>query len=90
MPYRVFDEVEVRCPRLGGEVTFGYCRQLSEGGLPCNRALICFELKFPVAEYFKRVLKEETFRRIFLDPEESRYDKILRTFAEATERVEKG
>ena len=79
MPYRVFDEIEVRCPRLGGEVTFGYCRTVSDG-LPCNRALICFERKFPVADYFRRVLRETTFRQCFEEPPpEDRYQSLLRT-----------
>jgi len=78
MPHRAFDQIEVRCPRLGGEVSFGYCRLVSDG-LPCDRALICFERKFPVAEYFRRALKEATFRRCFEEaPAEGRYQRLLR------------
>ena len=78
MPYRAFDQIEVRCPRLGGEVSFGYCRLVADG-LPCERALICFERKFPVAEYFRRVLKEATFRQCFEEgPTEDRYQRLLR------------
>jgi hypothetical protein len=68
MPHRAFDHLSVRCPRLGGEVTFGYCRELTDG-LPCPRALVCFEHSFPVMEYFRRVLREETFHRIFVSPD---------------------
>lgn len=86
MPYRTFDKAEIRCPRLGGEVTFGYCRQMNDG-LPCNRALICFEMKLPVEQYFRAVLKEETFYRIFLEPDMGRYEKFLKTVSDAKERV---
>lgn len=86
MPYRAFDQIEVRCPRLGGEVSFGYCRLVADG-LPCERALICFERKFPVAEYFRRVLKEATFRRCFEEtPAENRYQKLLRTVSQAKKK----
>ncbi len=89
MSYDVFDHVEVRCPQLGGEVRFGYCRTLQEG-LPCPRALVCFELKFPVEEYFRRVLRAKTFDNIFLVAPPTRMEKFLKTIAEAKERVGKG
>ena len=86
MPHRTFDRTEVRCPQLGHEVTFGYCRSLSEG-LPCAKALTCYERRFPVEAYFRRVLKAETFHRIFVEPGEPRYDQIMRTIKEAADRV---
>jgi hypothetical protein len=87
MSYDVFDKVQVRCPQLGGEVTFGYCRSLNEG-LPCPRSLVCFELKFPVEVYFRKVLEEETFDRIFSTPPPSRMERFLTTLAQAKQRVE--
>ena len=81
MAYTVFDNVEVRCPELGGEVTFGYCRTLRDG-MPCARALVCFELKFPVAEYFRRVLKEDTFREVFSAESGRKTDRMQRLIVE--------
>lgn len=78
MPHRAFDHLEVRCPQLGHQVQFSYCRRMNEG-LPCPKAIDCFHLKFPAQEYFRRVLKEETFQRIFLDPKPDRYQKFLET-----------
>ncbi len=86
MPYSAFDHIEVRCPQLGGEVTFGYCRQLQEG-LPCSRALVCFELRFPVDQYFQMVLYPQTYQRIFQTTPPSRMDKFLKTVSEAQGRV---
>jgi len=82
MPYRAFDGIAVRCPQLGSQVSFGYCRQLRDG-LPCQRALACFAPRFPVAEYFRRVLREETYRRCFAQPGEGRYEALLRVFRQA-------
>jgi hypothetical protein len=83
--YDVFDHVTVRCPALGGEVSFGYCRRLDDG-LPCHRALTCFELKFPVDRFFRQVLEAATFRRVFLEQRQGRYERLLQTFAGARKR----
>jgi hypothetical protein len=76
MPHRAFDHVQIRCPMLGGPVTFSYCRQVTDG-LPCHKALICFERQFPVDEYFRRVLHADTFERCFVAPTGCRYEKLL-------------
>ena len=85
-PVEVFDRIEIRCPQLGGEVLFGYCRKVNQG-LPCPRALVCFQLLFPVELFFRKVLKEETFRNIFENPGEGRMERFLRTVSEARERT---
>ena len=87
-PYAAFDGIETRCPRLGGEVVFGYCRKVNSG-LPCRKSLTCFQLLFPVEAFFRRALKEETFSDLFENSGETRMEKILRTFSEAQERVGK-
>lgn len=76
MPQRAFDQVRVRCPRLGGEVNFGYCRR-TQGALPCAKALVCYERKFPVADYFSLVLSEAAFKRAFLEPGEDKVARLL-------------
>ncbi len=87
MPYKVFDHIEVRCPRMGHQINFGYCRAMSDG-LPCSRSITCFYYTFPVEAYFRRVLKDETFASIFLSEKPGRYESFLRTVSEAKERVE--
>ncbi|MBU2549779.1 MAG: hypothetical protein KKB20_15300 [Proteobacteria bacterium] len=77
-----FDDLESRCPRLGGEVTFDYCRKLA-GGLPCGRSLICWELLFPVQLYMARILTEEEWREAFDQPGPGRLERILEAAARA-------
>jgi len=77
MSHDAFDRIDVRCPQLGGGVTFGYCRILDDG-LPCPKALTCYELRFPVEAYFRRVLEKQTFERIFGSPQPSRLDRLFR------------
>jgi hypothetical protein len=88
MPHRTFDHVEVRCPQLGGEVTFGYCRTVADG-LPCHKALVCFEYQFPVEVFFRKLLKEETFHRIFIEPQPGRMEKFLKVVDTATRKRDK-
>jgi hypothetical protein len=85
MPQRAFDHVAVRCPKLGSEVTFGYCRAASSG-LPCERALGCFEQLLPAEAYFRRVLRDETYDACFASPPPDRYGALLSTIAEAKGR----
>jgi hypothetical protein len=57
-----FDKMEIRCPRLGHELTFAYCRR--EGGdLPCPRAMQCWEPLFPVGEHLREILTPGEWER---------------------------
>ena len=50
-----YDPLLIRCPRLGGEVTFAYCR--AEGGdLPCPRIVPCWRVCMPIADYLVQTL----------------------------------
>lgn len=52
---KLYDHLEIRCPRLGGEVTFAYCKR--EGGdLPCPRTIVCWQPYFPVETYLRAKL----------------------------------
>lgn len=57
-----YDNLEIRCPRLGGEVTFSYCEQ--EGGdNPCVRIITCWQSFFPVEAYLKGRMSQEAWER---------------------------
>ena len=70
----------------GGEATFGYCRVL-EDGLPCRRALVCFERSFPVETFFRAILIEETFRRCFESAPADRVGRLLSEVEAARKRT---
>ncbi len=60
----MYDHLELRCPRLGGEVTFAYC--LREGGdLPCPRTITCWQPYFPVETYLRTRLTQHQWERCF-------------------------
>lgn len=57
-----FEKLEIRCPRLGHELTFAYCRR--EGGdLPCPRVIQCWEAFFPVEKYLRESLRPGDWER---------------------------
>ena len=58
------DHLERRCPRLGGPVSFGYCRAQAAGGEVCAKILDCWWERFDVSGLMRRVLSEEAFRRL--------------------------
>ncbi len=57
-----YDSLQIRCPRLGGEVTFKYCR-VEGGDLPCMRIFACWQCCIPVAQYLREILSPEQMER---------------------------
>jgi hypothetical protein len=56
--------LEIRCPRLGGEVSLVYC--LKEGGdIPCPRTIVCWQPYFDVEARLRAKLTEEQWDRCF-------------------------
>jgi len=45
--------VHWRCPQLGGEAPFRYCRKVNEG-LPCARLFSCWQTVFDVKAFVER------------------------------------
>ena len=79
-----YDHLEIRCPRLGGEVTFSYCR-VEGGDLPCPRIMICWQPYFPVEAYLRENLTQSQWDRLFNQPPT---DKIT-TLVELIEKAKK-
>ncbi len=61
------EDLAIRCPRLGHQVRFAYCR--SENlGLPCSKALVCWQPHFLVAEYLSQELNTDQWQKAFAEP----------------------
>jgi hypothetical protein len=56
-------DVLPRCPRLGHELTFGYCRQETRGK-PCRLILDCWWERFDVRAFLQAHLPEEDMARV--------------------------
>lgn len=59
-----WDHIERRCPRLGGPVSFGYCRTSSDDHSVCWKILDCWWESFDVVTYLQRSLPEEQFNQL--------------------------
>lgn len=57
------EELEIRCPRLGGTVPFRYCMAPAEPTV-CFKILDCWWEVFDVTSYLKTHLPEEDFCRL--------------------------
>ena len=64
------DDLEMRCPRLGGPVNFGYCRGGGDGTRPCFKVLDCWWQRFDVVGHLKSCLPPEEFEALGRRPPE--------------------
>jgi len=60
------EDLEIRCPRLGGTVPFRYCMAPAEP-TACYKILDCWWEVFDVTSYLKAHLPEEDFCRLLED-----------------------
>jgi hypothetical protein len=62
-----YDEKQIRCPKLGHQVSFGYC-SVEDLGEPCSRCIGCWAEHFDVESHFRGVLSSECFESRFGQP----------------------
>ena len=81
-----YNLLEIRCPKLGGEVTFSYCRE--EGGsLPCTRIITCWYPYFPVDRYLRDTMSEEAWDRFLSHTPKDKIITLVELIEEAKKRV---
>ncbi|BBO90910.1 hypothetical protein [Desulfosarcina ovata] len=60
------DSLERRCPRLGGDVNFSYCRSCGEQHAPCFKIFDCWWERFDVVAHLKAHLAADDFEKLTL------------------------
>jgi len=58
------ERLERRCPRLGGDVAFGYCKVCGEGKKPCFKVFDCWWERFDVVAHMQACLSPQTFEAL--------------------------
>jgi hypothetical protein len=58
------DRLERRCPRLGGEVTFGYCKVCGREKTPCFKVFDCWWERFDVVAHMQACLSPDAFEAL--------------------------
>jgi hypothetical protein len=71
-----YHNLVMRCPRLGGEVTFSYCER-EAGELPCRQVVRCWEAGFPVEAYLREALTPEAWERFCSQTPKDRVTTLL-------------
>lgn len=73
-----YDKAEIRCPKLGCEITFAYCKK-EQGDLPCTRIIRCWQQYFPVKQYLKEIMSNADQERFHAARPKGRIASIFET-----------
>ena len=61
------DDKTIRCPRVGGEVNFRFCR-FENNMLPCRLIVGCWQMEMDINEFLEDHYSKEDLDRIFAPP----------------------
>ena len=61
------DDKTMRCPRVGGEVTFRFCR-FENNMLPCRFIVGCWQGQMDIETFLDEHYSEDELNRIFAPP----------------------
>lgn len=76
------DDVKIRCPRLGHQINFAYCR-VENHGLPCFKSLDCWYQYFQVEAYLRGQLTGEQWDSVFSKPPQPKMLSLLEMIEQA-------
>jgi hypothetical protein len=77
-----YDTLVIRCPQLGGEVPFHYCRTVNED-LPCRRIIICWEFRIEISKFLGGHYSIEQIQRALAPPTKTRIETIIELIEKA-------
>jgi hypothetical protein len=83
------DHLIIRCPLLGGEVPFRYCRIVSED-LPCRRIILCWEFRLEITKFLAEHYSIDQIQRALSLPTQSRVETIVELIEKAKKIKEEG
>ncbi len=79
------EQLTTRCPRLGQQIAFSYCRT-ENNGLPCSKALDCWHTRFPVEDLLRKELSPEEWKQAFESPPKPKVHSLLELIEKAKHR----
>jgi len=84
-----YDALKRRCPRLGGLVTFEYCRGCGDAGFFCFKTVDCWWEYFDIVSYLREQVPADRLAPL-LDPKpKPKVSSLLELIAQARERCGK-
>jgi hypothetical protein len=81
------DHLERRCPRLGGAVTFKYCRISGDQDLPCWKIFDCWWEYFDIMDYLRQNMPGKSFLRLVQTKPKSKISSLVELIEQAKNRV---
>jgi hypothetical protein len=82
------DDYLIRCPRLGHQITFSYCRR-ENYGLPCFRTVDCWYPHFLVEDYLRKELTPEEWDKAFTRSDKTKTASLVELIEQTKERTRK-
>ncbi len=82
-----YDSLVIRCPMLGGEVPFQYCRKLNEE-LPCRKIIICWEFRIEIGKFLNEHYSFNQIHQALAPPNKTRLETILELIEKAKKTKE--
>jgi len=82
-----FEDIQIRCPKLGGPVSFEYCR-IERNPRPCQKTIKCWSFHFDVEALFREILTLEEFGECFLESPPSKVATLLELIEQARKTLE--
>ncbi len=83
------DALIIRCPMLGGEVPFQYCRSSNEE-LPCRKIIICWEFRIEIGKFLNENYSLGQIQQALAPPTKTRLETILDLIEKAKKGEEEG
>jgi hypothetical protein len=71
------DRLTRRCPRLGGPISFSYCRICGQDRQPCWKVFDCWWEIFDIVSYMKTRLDADQFDRLRKNRPEPKINSLL-------------
>lgn len=81
------DPLIIRCPQLGGDVPFRYCRTVNED-LPCRRIMVCWEFRIDISIFLSEHYSIDQIQRALAPPSKTRVETILELIEKAKKTKE--
>jgi hypothetical protein len=81
------DDLERRCPRLGGPVTFRYCRFAGSDRSMCWKIADCWWERFDVMTYLRGILSEPELNALLAKRPKQKVSSIIELIEQARRRA---
>jgi hypothetical protein len=85
-----WDQAHRRCPRLGGPVSFSYCRKSGEDSGPCWKIISCWWEIFDVVSYLKETMDSSSFSALTQASPKSKIESLVELIIKTKKNIQSG